>query len=559
MIPRASHPRLATRAIALTLGLALVAPTAPAHAQAPVYPADISPGRDPAYPPDIPPDRDPLQVDSRPLADELPAELVLPPVAAMLQAQRLARAGNHREAALLFESLWAASNDLRLGYHAGRERSLAGHHALALRHLLRVRELATALPEAVRLHLAAKISSEQSQTRTVRLRIVESGGLQDLPASALVGARLALEAAREPGVDLLTEDIVHGHLLSLDIGHWILRLEVPGYLPLVVQQTVDPSAGEQTWLFELARRPVAVDLRFSPPGALRHATLRLTAGDRSPPPVIERPLTAPTTLVMLTTGPWQLEVSSPRYQASLALTVTPQQGPIDVLLSKRPRSDAPRFNRDKKLALGVLLGFSASYVVGISLILGGSSRENRVEKRNNELLTAEGLDPEENNRPDPAALARIEAAYPTADYHRDLRISSGLGMAGVQVSIGGLGAAVAVLPVVLGARKRAAYIELGIGAAFLAGGSVWLASYLNKRATALAPDARRITKSELDDLSLRQLGASMITSVGIGLFTFSALALIVDAAKRRKADRRPFTLEPGPGPGQVGGSLRARF
>ena len=80
-----------------------------------------------------------------------------------------------------------------------------------------------------------------------------------------------------------------------------------------------------------------------------------------------------------------------------------------------------------------------------------------------------------------------------------------------------------------------------------------------KRATALAPDARRITKSEFDDLNLRQFGASMITSVGIGLFTFSALALIVDAAKRRKTDRRNFTLEPGPGPGQVGGSLRAHF
>jgi hypothetical protein len=268
---------------------------------------------------------------------------------------------------------------------------------------------------------------------------------------------------------------------------------------------------------------------------------------------------SPTLRMIVTSGTWRLEVDTTRYQARQDLTLTPQSGPIDVLLSKRPRSDAPRFNRDRKFALGVLAGFGFSYLVGIGLILGGSSRENRVEKRNNELLTAEGLDPEQDISPDPAALARIEAAYATADYHRDLRISSGLGMAGVQISIGGLGAAVAVIPVVLGARKRAGYIELGVGAAFLAGGSVWLAAYLKNRATALAPDARRITKSEVDDLNLRQLGASMLTSLGVGLVTFSALALIVDAARRRKADRRRFTLEPAPGPGQVGGSLRARF
>ena len=48
---------------------------------------------------------------------------------------------------------------------------------------------------------AAKIASEQAPTVTVRLRLVEAvpGGLQDLPAAALAGARLALEAAHEPG------------------------------------------------------------------------------------------------------------------------------------------------------------------------------------------------------------------------------------------------------------------------------------------------------------------------------------------------------------------------
>jgi hypothetical protein len=551
--PRASHPRLATRALALTLGLALAAPTA--HAQAPAYPQDSDRRTD------IPQDRGPLQVDGRPLADELPPELVLPPVAAMLQAQRLARAGDHLAAALLFESLWAASDDLRLGYHAARERSLAGHHALALRHFLRVLERAAALPESVRVHLAAHTTRERAQTRQVRLRLVEAvpGGVQDLPTNTITGARLILESAPEPGDQRFTQGLVLGEPLALDPGPWILRLEVPGYVPIAVQQTVDPAAGEPTWTLEFERPQVSVLLRFSPPKAGPPMNVRLVATDRSPPPVFEQVAMSPTLRMIVTSGAWRLEVDTTRYQARQDLTLTPQSGPIDVLLGKRPRSAAPRFNRDRKLALGVLAGFGFSYLVGISLILGGSSRENRVEKRNNELLTAEGLDPEENRPPDPAALARIEAVYATADYHRDLRISSGLGMAGVQVSIGGLGAAVAVIPVVLGARKRAAYIELGVGAAFLAGGSVWLASYLKNRAAALAPDARRITKSELDDLSLRQLGASMITSVGVGMVTFSALALIVDAAKRRKADRQRFTLDPGPGPGQVGGSLIARF
>lgn len=555
------HPRPATRALGIILGLALAAPTA--RAQSPAYPPD----RDPAYPPDrdpaYPPDRDPLQTDGQPLADpDVPPELVLPPVAAMLQAQRLARAGRHLEAALLYESLWASSSDLRLGYHAARERALAGHHAVALRHFQRVLELGTTLSEPTRAHLASKLASERAQTRTVRVRLVESvpGGLQDLPPAAFAGARLIVEAAHEPGVAVLTVELGPGELLPLDLGAWVVRVEVPGYLPLAVQQTLDLAVADPTWQLELMRRPVAVDLRFSPPNALRDATLRLTATDRSPPPVIERPLTGPRTTVMLTTGPWQLEVGNLRYQATLPLTITPRQGPIDVVLRKRSRPADPRFTRDKKLVLGVLGGFGASYLVGIGLILGGASRESRAEKRNDALLTAEGLDPKKDVQPDPAALARIDAAYPTADYHRDMKLASTLNMAGVHVSIGGIGAAMAVLPVAMGARKRVAYIELGVGAAFLAGGSAWLATFLKHRAEVLAPDARRITKSEFDHLNITQLGVSMVNGLGIGLVTFSLIALIVDTAKRRRADRAPrFTLDSGPGPGLVGGSLRARF
>lgn len=130
----------------------------------------------------------------------------------------------------------------------------------------------------------------------------------------------------------------------------------------------------------------------------------------------------------------------------------------------------------------------------------------------------------------------------------------------MHVAIAGVGAALSVLPVALGARKRVAYIELGVGAALLGGGATWLTAFLsNRRAGLLAPDARRVTNSEFDQLSGAQLGASMLTGAGIGIVTFSTVGLIVDAALRRKAERRRFTLEPGPGPGHVGAGLRARF
>jgi hypothetical protein len=409
---------------------------------------------------------------------------------------------------------------------------------------------------------AAKIASEQAPTVTVRLRLVEAvpGGLQDLPAAALAGARLALEAAHEPGAARLTTGVVPGQSLAVAPGVWIARLEVPGYLPLAVQQFALPGASESTWTLQLARPQVAVDLRLSPPRRARGATLRLIASDRSPPPVVERRILGPTTTVMLTTGTWQLAVDSPRYQANRVLTITARQGPIDVVLNKRARlSPPPRFTRDKKFMLGVLASFAATYAIGVGLILGGSARASRIADRNDALLEAEGLDPTSDARPDPAALARIDAAYSTRSYHRDLRVVSDLSIAGVHVALGGLGAALAVLPVALGSRRRAAYIEIGVGAAFLAGGSAWLATHLRRRDELLAPDATRVTKAQFEHLTGSQIGASMLTGAGIGLVTFSTLALLV-ANKRRKAIRSDkVRLDAAPGPGLVGGAIRADF
>lgn len=516
-----------------------------ARAQAPAYPTD--------------PDREPLQTDSAPLAvdREYPAELALPPVAALLQAGRLARVGQHLEAALLLEAQWAATGDPRIGYHAARERSRAGHHALALAHLLRVLEQGATLSPAARDHVTAKLAEERAQTRQVRVRLVEAvpGGVVDLPPAALAGSTLGLTPADRP-TDYLGFTPIPGDPIGLDVRAWHLSVAVPGYLPRELDQSVEPGGETSTWTIELVRRPVEVLLRFSPARAGRGTQLRLTATDRYPSPILEHRATGPTTRVTMTAGLWELEASNGRYRALQRLTIAAQQGPIDVDLRKS--GDPPRFTRDRKLALAMLGGFSASYVVGIGLILGGASKGSRIEKRNDALLTAEGLDPKADTQPDPAALARIDAAYPTRDYHRDLRATSRLQGAGIQVSFAGIGAVLSALPVVIGARKRVALIELGAGAALLTGGSVWLAHVVKTRAERLAPDARRITNSEFDKLTLGQLGASLLTGVGASLVFFPALALIVDAATRRKAQRR-FTLEPGPGPGLVGGSLRARF
>lgn len=542
--PHATHARPATRAIAIAIAVALAIAPRAARAQAPAHPTD--------------PDREALQTDSSPLAvdREYPAELMLPPVAALLQAERLARAGQHLEAALLLEAQWAATGDPRVGYHAARERSRAGQHALAMRHYTRLLGPGSALSLMARDHVTAQVASEYAQTRQVRLRLVEAvpGGVVDLPIDARRGAQITLELAR--GVDLPTEALVPGASLPLDLGTWNFRLEVPGYLPLTGQLIVDGTVEPPLRTLELVRRPVEVLLRFSPARAGRGADLRLTATDRFPSPKLERHVTGPTIQVTMTAGPWELEANNGRYRALQRLTITPQQGPIDVELRKS--AEPPRFTRDRKLALGVLGYFTASYIVGIGLILGGASRESRIEKRNDALLTAEGLDPEKDTQPGAAALARIDAAYPTREYHHDLKVTSDIQGAGIQVSFAGIGAALSVLPVALGARKRVALIELGAGAALLTGGSVWLAHFVKTRAERLAPDARRITSSEFDRLTLSQLGASFFTGLGASLVLFPALALIVDAAKRRKAPRR-FTLEPGPGPGLVGGSLRARF
>ncbi len=542
MFPLASCHRPASLALALALAVPLAPPTA--HAQAPAYPTD--PDRDP------PPLGSPLAVER-----EYPAELVLPPVAALLQAERLARSGQHLEAALLLESQWAATGDLRIGYHAARARARAGHHALALRHYQRLLEPGSTLSAIARDHVTAQIASERAQARTVRLRLVEAvpGSVVDLPAEALAGARITLEIAR--GVDLPPEPLGPGTPLALDVGVWAFRLEVPGYLPLAGQLTIDGTTEPPLQTLELVRRPVDVLLRFSPARAGRGTLLRLTATDRYPPPILEHQVKGPTHQVTMTAGAWEITASHGRYSANQRVTILPQQGPIDVALIKS--ADPPRFTRDKKLMFGVMGGFITSYLVGLGLILGGSARDTRIEDRNNALLEAEGLDPKKNARPDPAALARIEAAYPTREYHRDLLGVSNLTTSGVHVAIAGVGAALSVLPVALGARKRVAYIELGVGAALLGGGATWLTAFLNRRAGLLAPDARRVTNSEFDDLSGAQLGASMLTGAGIGIVTFSTVGLIVDAARRRKAERRRFTLEPGPGPGHVGAGLRARF
>ena len=78
---------------------------------------------------------------------------------------------------------------------------------------------------------------------------------------------------------------------------WLIRVELPGYAPVAVQQRLEPGPGERVWELQLTRRLVALELRLGPPRALRRATLRLTASDRPGLPPIEAPVAGPRTTV----------------------------------------------------------------------------------------------------------------------------------------------------------------------------------------------------------------------------------------------------------------------
>lgn len=463
-------------------------------------------------------------IELTPVSPEFPAELAPPPRVEFMQAKRLLDGGQPAEAAALLEALARETGDVRLLYHAAIARGRAGQNMLALRHLTAVRGL-PGLGQTALADIDAKLAAATAQLIVVRLDIREP--IASRPAVALVpGTRITVEAAGVPAFPAPPTAT-----LRLDPGPWIVRVDVPGYAPLVAPQQVVAGPGDRVWQLLLTRRMVAQELRFAPPRALRRAKLRLVATDRQDLAPIVRAIDGPRTTVQLTTGTWQLLASSPRHQATSTLVVGPDPRPVDIVLLPRTAADSPRFIKERKLVVGVSVVMGVAFYSGIGLSLGGANREGKVREKNAELLTAAGVP--QDAEPDPAALAELEAAYPTASAHRDLRRAVNLQFAGTTVMTGGLGMLVGVLPSLFEARRRAAYIELGIGAAATLGGSLWTYDYVRRRDQRLGatdPDQR----VDSSGLAGHRVGASMITGMGIGMTVGSALLLITDHVRRRK-------------------------
>lgn len=497
----------------------------------------VSPGSDDE-------DRGPLA----PVAED-PAELTPPARLEVIQARRLTHNGQHAEAAALLLALWRELGDPRLLYHAAIARSRAGQHTLALQLLRRYLEVAGPMSAELRAHLDAKIAGETAQLLSVRLLVYEVVAGSQQPVAVGPDARISVEA---PDHDPLAATTATP--LQVDPGVWMVRVDVPGYLPVAVEQRLEPGPGERSWSVRVERRTVALELRLGPPRALRRAKLRLTASDRAGLPAIELPVAGPRTIVQLTTGAWQLAVSSPRGAAQLTLVVGPTPPPVDLVLRPRSAAADPRLSKHPKLVIGVASAMGVTFYAGLGLAIGGSNLESKANKADAAAFTAAGV--EEGGTPDAAALAAIEAEYPTASFHRALRRASDLQTAGAATMMTGLGAVLGILPSLVQSKRRSAYVVIGVGAASLVGGAVWMHDFLRRR-DAVFGQTDPEHRATRDPLTGHRLGASMLTGLGIGLAIGGGLTLLTDHLSRRKAGTARFV--PLAAPGQAGLLVQGAF
>jgi hypothetical protein len=532
MNPRAR----AANGLASVVALAVAAAPLPTLAQAPA--GAPSPERRPLEPMTEPPGLTPPGLGAR-------------------EAERLAAVGRHAEAAGVYEAQLSVDGDPRHLYRAGVERSLAGQHALALQHFTRYLERAGGVDDATRRHVQARLAESRARTVAVTLQVVDIGG-----AAVDVGsARVALQQVAPglgPGLSTrLSLPGYRGEELRLDPGPWIVRVEVPGYLPAALERSAGAEPGA-AWRVVVTPQKVAVDLRFGPPRALRGARLQLRSRRPGVAGVIERAVDAPGMTLVLPAGPWQLDVVANRHEAHRELTVVPGMGPVDVTLNRRGRDAGDRrFERNEALLLALSGSALIFALAGAGVAIAGSAREGRVRRRNEDLLVDSLVDAASPTPSDPTGLARVEAEYSTASYHHDLRRAFRLETAGVTVIAAGLGALATGLPVSARTRRWAVWTELGVGVAATAGGAVWMSDAQRRereRLTRTAPDDR-VGASDLRALAGSRAGASLLLGLGIGLVLFPAVALIVDRAQRK----RQAQVSPLLGPGLTGLAVRGRF
>ncbi|MBZ5711305.1 hypothetical protein [Nannocystis pusilla] len=496
---------------------------------------------------------------------ELPAELVAPPVPALAEARQMEADLRFAEAARIYEAQWQATADARFLYHAAVAHARAGHHAVARRlheQCLTTMQGRGAPSQLAKRWLELAILREALATKRVYLTLVESlpGGLTAVPPGTLATARTVLRKLGAAGEAVPGDSFeIRGRLpdeLRLDPGPWSVQVEVPGFVPQALQVVVGDDS--PPWQVVLYRRKIVVDLRFSPERALRGAQLELQAVDHASPFALRRPLLGPTTTVTLTPGAWRLQVDARRHVADVNLAVGTGMGPIDVTLHRRRPVDDQRLVRDRKLVVGLLGTFAATYATSVVLLVLAASADTRAAKRDAAAHKGAGVDPKMPGEIEAAAAAAIEATYPAAQFHRDLEYAGDLHTAGAVLAGVGLGALLSGLPAASRAQRRAPVIELGLGAALLAGGGGWLGYALGERERLLADPDQRVLPSRLDRTDGHRIAASLFTGVGLGLVVFSGVVLARDAADRRKR-ARAITAAPWAAPGLAGWSLAGRF
>jgi hypothetical protein len=491
--------------------------------------------------------------------DRLPPELAAPPVAAVSHAQLLSATGRFAEAAQIYEAQWQTLADPRFLYHAAIARSRAGHHAVALRLLDECLRAMGATPESVRSHLEEARKREIEATVQVQVLLVEAGpdGPRGVPEGLAAAARISLRQlgpAGEPvpgnSFELVGCPPAGVHL---DRGPWRVDVAAPEFMPATAVVEASPS-----WSLQLHRRKVVVDLRFAPERALRGAQLKLQAIDHPGWTVIERPLAGPTTTVSLTPGVWWLQVRARRHGADDYLTIRPGQPPIDVALSRRKPVDEQQLKRDNKLLFGLFGGFVATYFTGIGLMLAGTNREKRAERRDAAVRDEAGVDPAMPGEIDPSQAAAIEAAYPAAQLHRDLELAGKLHTAGGVIAGASLGSVATIVTLALKPKRRALVLELGVGGVLAAGAGGWLGFAQGERERLLDDPNQRVSGARLERTDGPRIAAALLTGVGAGLVLFSGITLIHDAADRRKRARE-FASAPWAAPGLAGWSVAGRF
>lgn len=532
-------PRHANRSRLTSLLVALALAPAPALAQTP---AEIDGAR-------------------RPPPTDLPAALTLLPGPQVDEAQTLARAGRHGDAADRLYMAFQSTGDDRYLYHAALEQVAAGQHSLALRTFQQVLARRPG-DEAIRVHLEEKIAAATSRTAAVRLRLLDRRTGQPLPPNVLAQIQIFARALSPTGSGRPAELtlVYDGQPLRLDPGPWSVLVRPPGYRPVELRRSPMWGAGEETWDIALVPEQVPVTFKLSPPRALRKATMRLTptAGQAQP---LERPVDRRDPTIVLSGGPWQLDIAAKRHEAHQTFVAAPGMLPVPITLTRKSRQAARNFQNHEKYLITAGALFLAQVLVGAGVSLTGSVIRQRAHDRNGTLILKSIVDDATGDADGEPALTHVESTYKTASFHHDIGRGMNLEAAGVATLFSGIALLIPVALVAERARVRWAYLSLGLGAATLGGGAAWLATTLHRRDQRLADGdpTHRVSEVELRPFLGRNVGAAMLTGLGAGLVLFSSGALIAEAAYRRRHRWGSLRAVPLAGPGFSGLTLRGSF